>query len=158
MRTVLLATLCALAACSTHDTDQDIQSSTNDAMTGKRPLKMRNCPSAVPTATTRAVRTKDGVDVVVTSADPEAGRKIAELAQQQDDYSNPRWFVPQHSGLHGGPGTTGYCPIIHQGTIVTSKTLANGARIHVAARSPLQLVLLQHATEERVRALQAPSS
>jgi hypothetical protein len=103
----------------------------------------------------RSVRT---VDLTITSTEPAARRQIVKLAEFHSRERDPIPFMPEHSGLHGGPGTIGYCPIIHAGTIVTYKQIADGVRIHVATRRPDEVPLLQRATETRVRALAQPAS
>ncbi len=121
-------------------------------------MHMRNCPSAVRSAKTTATRTPDGIDLTITSDDPSARADIVTLAQLQRDQRAPIWFVPAHSGMHGGPGSLGRCPVIHADTTVTYQPLANGVLIHVAARSRGRVAALQQATEARVRALSPPSS
>lgn len=158
MRSALL--MLVLVACSTReDTESRVRHRPRAMLTGTRPQRMRNCPSAVPSATTTATETVSGVDLVITSPDPEARAKIAALARQQATLHNPRWFFPQHSTLHGGPGGQGFCPVIHANTTVTWEPIGEGVRIHVAARGTDQITALQRATEARVRALKMlPSS
>jgi hypothetical protein len=103
-------------------------------------------------------KTSDGVDVTITSSDAAARRRIVELAAQQSALGGPLWPAPLHSGLHGGPGTIGRCPVIHADTTVTYELVPDGVRIHVAARSSSAVTKLQHATEARVRMLAVPTS
>src|SRR5512135_326453 len=152
MRTALL--LLALVACSNReDTESRVQHRPRAMLTGTRPQRMRNCPSAVPSATTTATETVGGIDLVITSPDPNARAQIAELTRRQATLHNPRWFFPQHSALHGGPGAQGFCPVIHANTTVTWEPIGEGVRIHVSARGTEQVTALQRATEARVRAL-----
>src|SRR5262249_22793752 len=129
-----------------------------ERLTGERPNHMRNCPSAVTGATTRATPTGDGVDIEITASDPTAGQRIAELARLHAALSGPLLFMPYHTATHGGPGTIGFCPIIHEGTTVSTQPIANGARIHVAARSPYAVKMLQVETQQRIRAMPQPTS
>lgn len=152
MRTALL--LLVVVACSTReDTESHVRNRPRATLTGTRPQRMRNCPSAVPSATTTTTETVSGVDLVITSPDPQARAQIAELARRQATLGNPRWFFPQHSTLHGGPGMQGFCPVIHANTKVTWEPIGEGVRIHVSARGTDQVTALQRATEARVRAL-----
>jgi hypothetical protein len=153
-----LFTLVVLAACSDRPADEDTETSPSGQLTGERPAHMRNCPSAVTGATTRATPTPDGVDVEITAPDPTAAKRIAELARLQASLTGPLLFPPYHSARHGGPGTIGYCPIIHQGTTVSAQALDNGARIHVAARSPYAIKMLQVETQKRIRSLPIPNT
>jgi len=152
MRTALF--LLVLVACSSRDdTDKHVRYRPRAMLTGTRPQRMRLCPSAVPSAVTTTTETVSGVDVVITSPDPAQRAKIASLSRLQATLGNPRWFMPPHTGMHGGPGAEGFCPIIHANTTVTWEPLAEGVRIHVTARGTEQVTALQRATEARVRAL-----
>lgn len=113
---------------------------------------MMNCPSAVEGAQTRVVRTPAGVDVFVTAAEPEAEREIRKLAEyhaRMDRFTD--W--PEHSGFHGGPGTLGHCPIIHDRTRITHSLIAGGAALHVTALHPEHVASVQHQTEQRLARL-----
>ena len=122
-------------------------------LSGTTPKHMRNCPSAVATAKTVATPTPDGVDVTITSDDPAARRQIVELARWHAVVGEPIWGMPPHTGMHGGPGTIGVCPIIHAKTIVTSEEIPAGVRIHVHAIDPTMAPRLQQITQLRVQAL-----
>jgi hypothetical protein len=161
MRSLQLAAIVIIAgACSqeTSDGRPHARPLPQATLTGKRPLHMRNCPSAVVSATTIATPTPDGVNLTITSDDPDARRQIVKLAEFQSGLREALWFMPAHSGLHGGPGTIGYCPVIHTGTIVTYRKIADGVQIHVAARRRGEIQVLQRATESRVAALVSPRS
>lgn len=153
-----LFTLVAVAACSGDPADEDTETSPTDRLTGERPAHMRNCPSAVTGATTRATPTTDGVDVEITALDPAASKRIAELARLHAEMPAQLLFAPYHSGWHGGPGTIGFCPIIHEGTTISAQAVANGARVHVSARSPYAIKMLQAETQKRIRALPMPNT
>jgi hypothetical protein len=128
-------------------------------MTGKMPLHMRNCPSGVPTANTVLSKTAGGVDVTITSVDPQAQRRIVVLAQLHSRLGDPIGVFPAHSSMHGGPGSlVGRCPIIHASTTVTYDIIPDGVTIHVVANNPDDVDKLQIMTEDRVRALSLPSS
>ena len=152
MRTAVL--LLVLVACSTReDTESHAEHRPRAMLTGTRPQRMRNCPSAVPSAVTTVTETVSGIDLVITAPDPDTRAQVASLARRQATLGNPRWFFPQHSGLHGGPGGQGFCPVIHANTTVTWEPIPEGVRIHVAARGTDQVTALQRATEARVRAM-----
>lgn len=119
---------------------------------------MRNCPSAVAFATTVATPTFDGINLTITSTNPDARSQIIKLAERQSGQRDTLPFMPAHSGLHGGPGTIGHCPIIHAGTTVSYTQIPDGVRIHVMAHAPGEVQLLQRATEARVDALARPAS
>jgi hypothetical protein len=159
MRSALL--LLVLVACSNENERSRMRAEDRPRamLTGARRLRMRNCPSAVPSATTTSMETAGGIDLVITAQDPKARTQIAELARQQTSLGKPRWFFPRHSGLHGGPGGQGFCPVIHANTTVTWEPTGDGVRIHITANDSEQITALQRATEARVRALRMmPSS
>ena len=114
---------------------------------------MQRCPSAVPGTTTTVTETATGVDLVMTTPDPDARVQLANLARLQATMGNPRWFFPEHSAMHGGPGTEGFCPVIHANTRVSWEPIAEGVRIHVAANDKEDVLALQRASEARLRAL-----
>jgi TusA-related sulfurtransferase len=116
---------------------------------------MRNCPSALVGATTRFIETKDGVDLEITANDPVVRRQIIALANVHAHLGQPNCAERPHTGLHGGTGTIGYCPIIHVGTRVTFRPRSNGAVIHVHALTPRAVPEIQKATALRVSLLAA---
>jgi hypothetical protein len=154
----LLPVVLALACSNGTDTGSHRQPQPESTLSGTRPLRMRNCPSAVPGATTSAHPTSDGVDLRITARDPQARERILMLAQLQSGQGDPLAIIPAHSGLHGGPGTQGFCPIIHANTKVTFDELDEGVVVHVRAGSPDQVSQLQRATQARVHELAMPSS
>jgi hypothetical protein len=146
--------LVVMACTSNNDRNESqAQNRPRAMLTGNRPQRMRNCPSSVASATTTAVETVSGVDLVITSPDPGDRAELASRARRQATLGNPRWFMPPHTGMHGGPGAQGFCPVIHANTMVTWEPIPEGVRIHVAARGADQVTELQRATEARVRAL-----
>jgi len=157
MRAAYLASIVfALASCNTDSSDQPAPS--GHAATGTMRLHMRNCPSAVPSANTVATPTRDGVDVTVTARDAEARAEIVARARVQAALGDRMTAFPEHSGMRGGPGTVGHCPIIHASTTVRYEPIPRGVTIHIVARDPNQVAELQAATVKRVRALAMPSS
>jgi hypothetical protein len=154
MRFAALLLLLPLACSNRHDE----RARTMSTLDGQLPRQMRNCPSAVPSARTTVQPTKFGVELTITSDDASARDKIVELAKLQADQKDPVWVVPQHSGMHGGPGTMGRCPIIHADTNVTYQEIPNGVRIDVTVSSHGRVIALQRATLARVRALTQPTS
>lgn len=156
MTSLKLAAIMILAgACSRENTEgkppPEVQPEA--ALTGLRQQHMRNCPSAVPSATTTVTPTADGVSLTIISKDPDARRQILWRTIFQSMLGDPIPFLPAHSGLHGGPGTIGYCPIIHAGTTVTYNEIPEGVVVHVATNRPGEVQMLQRATENRARAL-----
>lgn len=156
--TARLAVFLALAACAS-DRDQSSENppTPTSTLTGKMPQHMRNCPSAVISAETRTAPTQDGVDVIVTSSRMGAREEILQRARRAAALNEPFPFVGEHTGHHGGPGSIGFCPIIHADTRVWVEQIPEGARIHVAARAPENVGALQRATDARVRALARPA-
>jgi hypothetical protein len=158
MRSALVA-FALLGACQTERAElRKEPSPLGPPLSGTLPKQMRNCPSAVPTADTAATPTDEGVDVVITSPDPDARRRIVELTRLQLTFGSPVWPQLAHTGMHGGPGTIGRCPIIHAKTSVTHEELPDGVRIHVRANDREMVPLLQQMTELRVRSLSIPTS
>ncbi|HEX5060476.1 MAG TPA: hypothetical protein VFV99_14010 [Kofleriaceae bacterium] len=127
-------------------------------LSGRIPRQMRNCPSGVPSAKTVATPTADGVNLTITSDNPAARRRIVALAQMHATWGEPIWAMPYHTGMHGGPGTIGLCPIIHAKTIVTQREIPEGVLIHVRSEIPGMESRLQELTKLRVNALEPPSS
>ncbi len=123
-------------------------------MTGKKELGMGNCPSAVTGARTELTLRDDGVDLKVTAPTLEGQREIRARAARQAML--PRLSAaPRHSGEHGGPGTIGWCPVVHEGTIITPVDVPGGVIIHVQARTAGDVPALQRVTAARVEALAA---
>jgi hypothetical protein len=146
-------------ACSNRgDTDMRHHARPESTLSGLRPLRMRNCPSAVPGARTTSQPTADGVDLTITATDPSAKQRVLMLARLQSGQREPIQIVPPHSGLHSGPGAQGFCPILHAGTTVSFDEAPDGVIVHVRASSADQVAALQRATAARVRALAEPSS
>lgn len=153
MRSTYLLPLFLVAACSRERTSPPPEDAHDQAaLTGAKPLHMRNCPSAVPTARTAYTRTADGVTLMITSDDAEARARILALGQLQSVQQEPMTALPHHTSMHTGPGNLGFCPIIHADTRVSYEPIADGVRIHVTARSSRAVTKLQRATEARIRA------
>lgn len=127
-------------------------------LSGTIPRGMRNCPSAVPSAKTTMEKTERGVELTITSDDPGARERILALARWHSTQREPIWGMPPHTGMHGGPGTLGFCPIIHVKTTVTQSEIPQGVRIRVTADDPSMVRFLQTATAQRVRAIHQVSS
>ncbi len=112
-------------------------------MTGLRQHQAANCPSSLPSATTRLANTPRGVDVTVTSTDPVTVHRIVELAQLHVRGATAE--VPRpHDQHHGGPGWIGYCPVmVTDQTKVSMTPRPDGATLHVEARSPDRVAEVQ---------------
>jgi len=156
MRSAGLISLVLCFACQTERSDREPPAMAPQ-LSGTLPKHMRNCPSAVPSAHTVATPTPDGVDVAISSDNAVARRRILELARLHSGFREPIWGMPPHTGMHGGPGTIGRCPIIHAKTTVSYDETARGVVIHVQAVEPAMVRRLQQITELRVESL-APSS
>ena len=152
---VMLALL--VAACIPDDNSAPGDPQPSATLTGKLPRRMHNCPSAVPGTKTRATPRDFGVDLEITSDDPAAVREIVARAELHRSFHSSYWFMPAHSGMHGGSGSIGHCPVIHANTDITYNGMGNGVRIHILARDKAQISVLQQAVQARTRAL-APQS
>lgn len=141
-----------LAACSSAPAPQLAAPQRPSQMTGGLEHGMLNCPSAVESARTTVRNTERGVDVTVTTTDPAARVELIKLAHfhaSQDRMSD--W--PEHTGKHGGPGSIGHCPILHEGTVITLSDTENGVILHVVARSSDRVRWLQEQTAERAASI-----
>lgn len=117
-------------------------------MSGKLQRRMANCPSAVPGAITRIEPTAGGVDVTVTAPGPDARRTIVALAEFHARTPRPLSRTP-HVGLRGGGSRIGYCPILHDGTTVTSIPVPGGVRIQLRADRPARVKELRDLVRAR---------
>ena len=151
MRTLLLLLLLAGCAAAPSRPARSYPSPSSPEGTLKR--GMRNCPNALVGTTTRVIDTKDGADVQITATDPVVQQQIIELAIVHAHLGHPNPAEPAHSGMHGGPGNLGYCPIIHTGTKVTVRRRSDGAVIHIHALHPEDVPHLQLAIADRIAQL-----
>jgi hypothetical protein len=158
MRGAYLLTLIVIAGGPARSDAKRAPPKPSASLAGTTPKHMQNCPSAVASARTTASPTVRGIDLTITSSDPDAQRRIETLAQLHASQREPIWLMPEHTAMHGGPGTIGHCPIIHANTTVTAEPIAGGVRVHVVANAREDVPLLQRATEARVRALAVPTS
>jgi hypothetical protein len=110
---------------------------------------MANCPSALSSAVTHVSDIPEGVAVAVTVSDPESHRRLLALADRHARIGDAEG-MPEHSGLHGGPGDIGHCPIIHFGTQVTFSQIPHGVRFYVRALGGVDVVALRGETRVRV--------
>jgi hypothetical protein len=155
----LTLTLIAITACAgstaTSPNHGNTTPATHEArQTGELERGMANCPSAVPGAVTELAMTSDGVDVIIAAEDPAARQQIVSLAERHMRMGGPAG-LPEHSGLHGGPGSIGHCPIIHDATRITTTRTVQGVIIHVRALVPGNVKALQDETRSRVAGLRA---
>jgi hypothetical protein len=110
---------------------------------------MANCPSALSSAVTRISDSPEGVAVGVTVTDPENYRRLITLANLHARIVGPEGTL-EHSGLHGGPGDIGHCPLIHNGTQITYSRIPNGVRFYVRALTGLDVAVLRGRTRARL--------
>jgi hypothetical protein len=123
--------------------------------TGKKEHGMMNCPSDVDGARTTMARTPGGVDLTVTADADDARQLVVMLARVHAAMAEANPEKSEHSGQHGGPGTIGYCPVIHHRTVVTFDEVPHGVTIHVVARSSDDVSNVQLQTAQRLALLPA---
>jgi hypothetical protein len=58
-----------------------------------------------------------------------------------------------HDGTHGGPGSIGYCPVVHVDTAISVEDVSDGVQIHIKPHDPHALDELRARVRERVDAL-----
>ena len=116
---------------------------------------MQNCPSALAGTMTRLTNTADGVDLAITASDPSIQQHIVELSAVQAHMGHANKSEGRHTGMHGGPGDIGQCPIIHIETTVTFTEAPGGAVIHVRANAPEDVPNLQATIAARAARLAA---
>lgn len=146
--------LLLFAACSRSPATPTLVNAGTGSQRGELERGMANCPSAVAGANTELVMTEIGVDLIITAHDPETRRELRARAERHVRMGDPAG-LPEHSGLHGGPGWMGHCPIIHDATTVTSTHTKTGVIVHVRALVPSKVKALQEETRARVAGLQA---
>jgi hypothetical protein len=114
---------------------------------------MANCPSALRTAVTRVADLSDGVSVTVTVTDPDAYDRLLALAEVHARIGDPAGESLEHSGMHGGPGIIGHCPIIHAATRVIYERIPGGVRFAIRALPGRDLADLRRETRARAASL-----
>ena len=143
--------LAPTAACKK---DESPPSPPGPNMSGAMQRKMANCPSAVRGAVTQTTPTGDGIDVTVTATDPTAALAIMTLAEFHA--RTPSRLTPfPHTGLRGDTSRIGFCPIVHGIATITTTFIPGGARIHLAAISPMRVSELQALVEARAARLRS---
>lgn len=110
---------------------------------------MANCPATLPTAITQVTDAPGGVDVTITVADPDAHRRLLALAEIHARIGGADTSEPEHSGMHGGPGEIGHCPIIHTATQIQAAQIPHGIRFEVRAPSGGDVDKLRRDTRRR---------
>jgi hypothetical protein len=120
---------------------------------GEQEHAMRNCPTALAGVSTTLTNTAVGVDLQITTTDPAVRRRIIELARMHGHLGGADGSAPEHTGLHGGPGSIGHCPVIHADTNVTFTPLANGAVIHISAIVAEDVATVQATVADRLARL-----
>ncbi len=122
-------------------------------MTGGKEKSMAKCPSAVAGAVTRYAPTKDGAELTITASSADDAFVIQAVAGTHVRMHEPDPSKRLHSSDHAGPGTIGYCPIVHKGTKVSIERIAKGVRVHIVAIQADAVPALQTMIRERVDAL-----
>ena len=149
MRTPLLLAL--LAACGAAPPPATAPPAPRS---GQMERAMEHCPSAVPGAHTAVIDIDGGVALDITAQAAEAQGWIREAAQLHAQMGPPTDEHNRHTGRHGGPGRTGHCPVLHDGTQVTFVPIDGGARVTVLAVDTATLDALRAETRERVMSLE----
>lgn len=140
--------LLVLAACGASPPPTDAPRS------GQRERAMENCPSAVPGAHTAVLDVDGGVELHITAPDAEGQADVRETALLHAQMGAPTGEHGMHTGDHGGPGRSGHCPILHDGTQVSVGTMDGGAKITVIAIDPARVDAIRAETRDRVFALE----
>ena len=114
---------------------------------------MANCPSALPTTATRIEDVPGGVSVTVTSPNPDIQHALHALAALHERIGSPQGPSYDHTGMHGGPGWIGHCPVIHNGTHVSYVRTKDGVRIEVRILPGHDVTALRREIYERAAEL-----
>ncbi|HEY6034459.1 MAG TPA: hypothetical protein VIV58_09380 [Kofleriaceae bacterium] len=122
------------------------------ALDGKRAHGMLNCPSGVEGSATKMKMTAADVVLTITAPEVNAQHKIVTLAHAQERAGNPHGGLI-NNGEHGGPGSSGFCPIIHADTVISVEEISGGVIVHVRPSDPAQLQALGTAIAARVDAI-----
>jgi hypothetical protein len=142
----------ALAACTPKQAPAPAEPRQPARATGRMEQGMRSCPPATPGVQTSLRMTDAGIDVIMRAKDPIARaemERLAELHAHRDRLAQ----APEHSGQHGGPGTIGHCPIIHEGTKIQISSIPDGVVLHVTARTPNHVKSVQLQTVSRLHTM-----
>ena len=154
----LVAIALSLLACSkTKPPPPTTAPPVASALDGKREHGMLNCPSGVEGSTTQMQMSPTDVMLTITAADVSAQRKIVTLAHAQERAGNPHGGLI-NNGQHGGPGSSGFCPIVHADTAVTVEEVGGGVIVHIRPNDPAQLDALKTSVAARVKALTGAAS
>ena len=142
----------ALAACTPKQAPAPVAPPQQSRATGAVERGMRNCPAARPGVHTSLRTTDAGIDVFMRAKDSIARAELERLAEL-----HARWDrlgeEPEHSGQHGGPGTSGHCPIIHSGTKIQMSSIQDGVVLHVTALKPSHVKTVQLQTVTRLHTM-----
>lgn len=122
------------------------------ALDGKRAHGMLNCPSGVEGSTTKMQMAATDVVLTITAPEVNAQHKIATLAHAHERTGNPHGGLI-NNGEHGGPGSSGFCPIIHADTVISVEDVSGGVIVHVRPTDPAQLQALGTAIAARIDAI-----
>ena len=153
MSRILLA-FAAVVGCSNQQSEPPAPAA---PLTGHRQHAMRHCPSAVAGSITTMASRPDSVELRIVADDPTATREIVARAHAQARLGSPT-NVGIHDGHHDGPGTIGFCPIIHGDTTVGVENVPGGVLVNVRPNNQSALPALRTATAARVAAIAIPSS
>jgi hypothetical protein len=123
-------------------------------MSGKREQAMKNCPSAVPGASTQVINRKDGVEVTITANEPTATEEIRRRAKIQENVAaQPARGAIEHTGTGTGSGRYGFCPGGMQYTKLVASDVPGGVTLRIQAERPGDVAKLQKTSHQRAEAL-----
>ena len=116
---------------------------------------MAPSPPPAPPPGPPAADVPGGVSITVTSENPDIQRALHALAALHERIGSPQGPSYDHTGLHGGPGWIGHCPVIHNGTHVSYVRTKNGVQIEVRILPGHDAVALRREVYERAAELPA---
>jgi hypothetical protein len=149
--------LVALALCAVGGPALGKPGRTDENMSGRRELRMTNCPSAVVGAITEVTDLPNGVAVTVRAPDdPLAAAEIRRRVRLQlEIVDQPERGAIEHTGVGTGSGRYGFCPGMLEHTAFDVLWTSDGAHMYVRADDPDDIKRLQVMTHKRAAALAA---
>lgn len=114
------------------------------------------CPLGVPDTRVRVVETKDGLDLVLTTARVSRVTELRERARDQVRANGPGRHVGRgHDGEHSGGHDHGLRLWAVEGVRATVEDLAAGARIGITAVDPARVREIREVVIKRVARLES---